>query len=80
MRNLLDAGATATEVAEYPTTSAQPYAASRDTPSDGYKPSLPLPAGKTLALRTSVCYLPHPDKVRRRLDLFACLLSQGLQK
>ncbi|GFR43171.1 hypothetical protein Agub_g4221 [Astrephomene gubernaculifera] len=52
---------TGLELADGPSSSA-PLTTSA-SPSDIYTRSTPLPPGKTLQLRTSVCYLPHPEKV-----------------
>nr|ADI46917.1 MTM0349 [Volvox carteri f. nagariensis] len=57
----LSTGATGLELAGDPSTSAPV------TPSnyinDSYDQSAALPPGKVLQLRSSVCYLPHPEKV-----------------
>ncbi|GLC40993.1 hypothetical protein PLESTB_000954400 [Pleodorina starrii] len=54
--------ATSTELADYPSTS-NPVAPTSNFEADSYVRSEPLPTGKVLQLRTSVCYLPHPEKV-----------------
>ncbi|GLI62879.1 hypothetical protein VaNZ11_005635 [Volvox africanus] len=49
------------ELADYPSTS-NPLATGNLT-TDNYARRVSLPPGKVLQLRSSVCYLPHPDKV-----------------
>nr|BCL66240.1 hypothetical protein [Volvox reticuliferus] len=59
--SLQTSSANGLELADYPSTS-NPIAPGNLT-SDNYARSGPLPPGKGLQLRSSVCYLPHPEKV-----------------
>ncbi|EFJ40674.1 hypothetical protein VOLCADRAFT_108071 [Volvox carteri f. nagariensis] len=52
---------TGLELADYPSTSNPVMPSS--SASDSYARPATLPPGKALQLRTSVCYLPHPEKV-----------------